>query len=80
MDDLERQVNKLLDQYRSVKNERDELAERVSRLEAEVAELRSENQDLKGELAEVRKSAPDPKKEERIKTKVDELLSKLEGI
>ncbi len=80
LDDLERQVIKLLEKHRSVKNERDELAERVSRLEAEVAELRNENRSLKGDLEVARKNVADPEKEKRIETKVDELLSRLEGI
>ena len=80
IDDLERQVIKLLDRHRSVKNERDELAERVSRLEAEVAELKRANKELKDDTETALKNRRDPEKEQRIKSKVDELLSRLEDI
>ncbi|MCF7811881.1 cell division protein ZapB [bacterium] len=80
IDDLERQVNKLLERHRSIKNERDELGERVSRLEAEVAELKRSNKELKDETEAALKNRRDPEKEQRIKSKVDELLSRLEDI
>ena len=79
-DNLENQVNKLLERHRSVKNERDELVERVSHLEAEVAELKRANKVLTEETEAAQRNVRDPEKEQRIKSKVDELLSKLEDI
>jgi len=79
-DNLEQQVNKLLERHRSLKNERDELVERVSRLEAEVAELKRANKALTEETEAAQRNVRDPEKEQRIKSKVDELLSKLEDI
>ena len=79
-DNLENQVNKLLERHRSVKNERDELVERVNRLEAEVVELKRANKVLKEEAEAAQRNVRDPEKEQRIKNKVDELLNKLEDI
>jgi len=80
LENLERQVSRLLDQYRLVKKDRDDLYERVSRLEAEANELRSANESLHLKAEEARRNARDLEKEERIRAKVDELLAKLEGI
>jgi FtsZ-binding cell division protein ZapB len=79
LENLEKQVSHLLDQYRSVKKERDELYERVSRLESEANELREANESLRIKADEARRNLRDPEKEERIRAKVDELLAKLEG-
>lgn len=79
LENLERQLSRLLDQYRLIRKERDDLYERVSRLEAEGNELRSANESLRLKNEDARKNARDPEKEERIRAKVDELLAKLEG-
>jgi len=79
LENLERQVSRLLEQFRAIKRERDDLFERVSRLESEVSELRGANESLRVKIEEARRNARDPEKEERIKAKVDELLAKLEG-
>ncbi len=78
-DELERRVTKFLEELRQAKSERDELSKRVSGLEAENTELKHINEKLKKELKEARQNARDPEKEERIKTKVDDMLAKLEG-
>lgn len=79
LENLERQVSRLLDQFRLVRKERDDLYERVSRLEAETNELRGANESLRQKVEEARRNARDHEKEERIRVKVDELLAKLEG-
>ena len=78
-DELERKVTRFLDLYHAAKSERDELAERVGRLEAEIEELKRANTSARKELEEARLDARDSEKEERIKSKVDDLLVKLEG-
>ena len=78
-EDLERKVTRFLDQHRLTKSERDELAERVGRLEAEIAELQRTNEELKKELVAACDNVRDLDKENRIKSKVDDLLTKLEG-
>ncbi len=78
-DELERRVTRFLDLYRAAKSERDELAERVGRLEAEIEELKRANASARKELEEARLNVRDSEKEERIKSKVDDLLAKLEG-
>jgi predicted nucleic acid-binding Zn-ribbon protein len=78
-DELEHKVSKFLEQLRITKSERDELAKRVSKLEAEVAQLKQTNKATTKELDEARHNARDPEKEERIRSKVDEMLAKLEG-
>jgi len=78
-DELERRVTKFLEELRQAKSERDELSKRVSGLEAENTELKHINEKLKKELKEARQNARDPEKEKRIKTKVDDMLAKLEG-
>ncbi len=79
LENLERQIIRLLGQYKQVKQERDELAERVNHLETEVSDLRNTNADLRAQVEEARRNARDPVKEELIRAKVDELLAKLEG-
>ncbi len=79
LDDLERQVHRLLEQFRAVKQERDDLAARAERREAEVAEVRRANQRLRKEIAKAQRNSPDTEREEQIKARVDELLAKLEG-
>ncbi len=79
LEHLEQQLSRLLDQYRLIKKERDDLYERVGRLEAEANELRGANESLRERIEEARKNVRDPEKEERIRAKVDELLAKLEG-
>ncbi len=79
LDELERRVTRFLDQLQTARRERDEMAERVGRLEAETAELKRANDELKRELEAAGKKVTDPEKEERIRSKVDELLAKLEG-
>ncbi len=79
LENLEHQLSRLLDQYRLIKKERDDLYERVSRLEAEVNELRGANESLREKIEDARKNVRDPEKEELIRAKVDELLAKLEG-
>ncbi|MBM3328266.1 MAG: hypothetical protein FJY67_02175 [Calditrichaeota bacterium] len=79
LESLERQVTRLLEGYRQVRTERDDLAQRVIRLEAENTDLRSQNDDFAERIEEARRNTRDPVKEERIRAKVDELLAKLEG-
>ncbi|MDP8239273.1 MAG: hypothetical protein P9X24_09290 [Candidatus Hatepunaea meridiana] len=79
LNNLDQQVTRFLDKYHSMKTERDEFAERVARLEAEIAELHRAKDELDKEIVEVRQNVRDKEKEERIKSKVDELLAKLEG-
>jgi len=79
LDELERRVTRFLDQLQTTRRERDEMAERVGRLEAEIAELQRANGELKRELEAACKKVADPEKDKRIRSKVDELLAKLEG-
>jgi len=79
LENLEQQLSRLLDQYRLIKKDRDDLFERVSRLEAEANELRGANDSLREKIEDARRNVRDPEKEERIRAKVDELLAKLEG-
>ena len=78
-DELERKISKFLEQLRITRNERDELLKRVSSLEAEIAQFKQTNKAITKELDEARRNARDPEKEERIRSKVDEMLAKLEG-
>ncbi len=78
-DELESKITKFLDQLLVTRNERDELIERVSGLESEIAELKQSKKKLKKELDNARLNVRDPEKEERIKSKVDDMLAKLEG-
>ena len=79
LDELERKVSKFLEQLRITRNERDELSKRISGLEAEIAELKKANKTITKELEETRHNVRDPEKEERIRSKVDDMLAKLEG-
>ncbi len=79
LENLEQQLSRLLDQYRLIKKDRDDLYERVSRLEAEANELRGANESLRDRIEDARRNVRDPEKEELIRAKVDELLAKLEG-
>lgn len=79
LENLEQQLSRLLDQYRLIKKDRDDLYERVSRLEAEANELRGANESLREKIEDQRRNVRDPEKEELIRAKVDELLAKLEG-
>jgi len=79
LDNLERQITRLIDQHRVIKRERDDLFERVSRLESEANELRGANESLRIKVEDARRNARDPDKDELIRAKVDELLAKLEG-
>ena len=79
LDNLERQITRLLDQLHVIRRERDDLFERVSRLESEASELRGANESLRVKIEDARRNARDPDKDERIRAKVDELLAKLEG-
>ena len=78
-DELERKITKFLDQLLATRNERDELVKRVSGLESEIAELKRSSKKLKKELDEARLNTRDPEKEGRIKSKVNDMLAKLEG-
>jgi len=80
LENLERQLTRLIDQLKTIKRERDDLFERVSRLESEASELRGSNDSLRLKLEEAQRNTRDVEKEERIKAKVDELLAKLEGL
>ncbi len=79
LENLERQVERLLERFAGVKRDKEELTQRVSQLEAENARLRESNAKLQSDLTEAQRNARDPEKEMRIRAKVDELLSKLEG-
>jgi len=79
LENLEQQLSRLLDQYRLIKKDRDDLYERVSRVEAEANELRGANESLREKIEDQRRNVRDPEKEELIRAKVDELLAKLEG-
>lgn len=79
-DKIENQVLELMERYKSVKASREEFALRINELEKELAEAKSENEQLHSSLEEAKRNARDFEKEERIKSRVDELLEKLEGI
>jgi len=79
-DKIENQVLELMERYKSVKASREEFALRINELEKELAEMKSENQQLQSFLDEAKQNTRDFEKEDRIKTRVDELLEKLEGI
>ena len=75
---LESQVEELLTQYKNTRAARESLAQRVSQLERENEELKQTNLQLREDLENSDRSKSD--KEERIKAKVEELLTKIEGI
>ena len=77
--ELENQIDKVLDLYKSVRRDRDELVQRVQQLEAENHELKRSADQLRQEAAEARRNTRDLEKEQKIRAKVDELLAKLEG-
>jgi len=79
LNDLDRQISRFLEKYRTLKSERDEVTVRIQQLEAENFELRRSSESLQQSLDDARRNVRDPDKEERIKSKVDELLAKLEG-
>ena len=78
LEELERQVNRWLERFRTVRQERDELTARVERQEVEVAELRRANKELRRQVENARHQFSDEEKQERIKSKVEELISRLE--
>jgi len=80
LENLERQITRFIDQSRLVKRERDDLYERVSRMESELNELRGANESLLVKIEEAHRNVRDPAKDALIKAKVDELLAKLEGL
>jgi len=63
-----------------VKAVRDDLALRVEQLETEVAALNQSDETLRRELQSARRLKGNAHKQERIRSKIDELLAKLEGI
>jgi uncharacterized coiled-coil DUF342 family protein len=77
--ELENQIDKLLDLYKSVKRDRDELLQRVQQLEAENYDLKRSTDELRQEATEAKRNTRDLEKEQKIRAKVDELLAKLEG-
>jgi len=79
-DKVENQVLELMERYKSVKASREEFAFRINELEKELAETKTENELLQSSLDEAKRNTRDFEKEDRIKTRVDELLQKLEGI
>jgi len=79
LDNLERQINRLLDQFIAVRRERDDLIARIQQLEAECHELQSVRDRMALEVQDARKNTRDREKEDKIRSKVDELLAKLEG-
>lgn len=79
LENLDRQVGRLLESYNSTKQARDELAQRVGQLETEMAQLQEKNRSLEIALKNARQQARDPEKDELVRAKVDELLAKLEG-
>jgi uncharacterized coiled-coil DUF342 family protein len=69
----------LLDQFIAVRRERDDLIARIQQLEAECHELQSVRDRMALEVQDARKNTRDREKEDKIRSKVDELLAKLEG-
>ena len=76
---LERQINSMLEKFKAVRVERDELAERVQQLEADNYNLRRSSEDLQLKLVDVESNTRDRARDAQIKAKVEELLAKLEG-
>lgn len=79
LENLEKRVSKLLENYRSVTLERDELTRKVDQLNIEVSNLSQANREIQTKLLEAQRNARDLEAEQRARSKVDELLEKLEG-
>jgi len=77
LEQLENQVVELLERYKHAKAVREELAQRVNELETEIEELKKINEQLRLDLDDARSSSRD--KEDLVRAKVDELLTKIEG-
>ncbi|MDP8229233.1 MAG: hypothetical protein P9M15_07260 [Candidatus Electryoneaceae bacterium] len=96
LDNLIQSVTRLADKYNTAKRQREELIERVGRLESDSAELsrananlRHANEELRTENDKMHREAADesrlyatrdPQREERIRTKLDDMLLKLDGM
>jgi uncharacterized coiled-coil DUF342 family protein len=78
LEELERQVHRLLERFQAIRQERDELTARVEHQEVEVAELRRANRGLRRELEKARHQFSDNAKQEQIKAKIEALISRLE--
>lgn len=79
LEKLGNQVMNLLDKYNSLKRDFGELEQLSAQLKAENSDLKRGNEQLKTEVDEARRNSRDFEKEERIRARVDELLTKLEG-
>ncbi len=79
-DKLETQILNLVHRYKSLKNDYGELERMVNGLQDEINELKGINSRLRVELENSKRNIRDTDKEERIRIKVEELLTQLEGI
>jgi len=77
---LEAQILKLIHRYEGLKNDNGELERMVNGLQEEISELKGINSRLRVELEDSKRNIRDTEKEERIRIKVEELLTHLEGI
>ena len=79
-DKLEAQILKLIHRYNGLKNDYGELERMVNGLQEEISELKGINSRLRGELEDSKLNKRDTERDERIRIKVEELLTQLEGI
>jgi chromosome segregation ATPase len=77
---LEAQILKLIHRHEGLKNDYGELEQMVNGLQEEINQLKGINSRLRGELEDSKQNVRDTEKEERIRIKVEELLTQLEGI
>jgi hypothetical protein len=63
-----------------LKNAYGELERMVNGLQEEISELKGINSGLRGELEDSKLNKRDTERDERIRIKVEELLTQLEGI
>jgi len=77
---LEAQILKLIHRHEGLKNDYGELEQMVNGLQEEINQLKGINSRLRGELEDSKQNVRDTEKDERIRIKVEELLTQLEGI
>ncbi len=77
---LEAKIARVVDRLEILKTENEELRELNSRLQDEVVEKSSEIESLRQSVAEAQANARDLDKEEQIRSKVSEMLDKLESL
>jgi predicted nuclease with TOPRIM domain len=79
LDVLEQKVGQILERLKSLRTENDELRNAVQQWEARYQEISTKLEDITRERDELAGNQRDTAKEERVRHKVTELLSRLEA-